>query len=290
MEDFNLEQIFSAIDESTGSESGTALKTFTSFLALPDENFLAVKDMVLAEFEKGFNNKNDKLLLAQSLNLTNTKIEDIATQFEEVANKLSEEIGEKYGKVKSDFIVEILAIMLNALADIETIGKRIVQVQIEKVNENAIIPTYAHLDDAGMDVYATKDYNLAPGEQVIIPLGFKIAIPNGYAVLVQPRSGLSSKTKLRICNTPGLIDSGYRGEVGVIIENIDSPIKDITYDFDENGHPVITSILHGQSYQISKGDRIAQLRLVEVPKIGFYEVDSVSETMRGQGGFGSTGV
>ena len=115
-----------------------------------------------------------------------------------------------------------------------------------------------------------------------------MAIPKGYAMLVQPRSGLSAKTHLRVANTPGLIDSGYRGEIGVIIENNEAPIKDITYDFDENGKIIITSILHGNVCHIDKGQKIAQLRLVEVPSVSFRQVDSLDDTERGEGGFGST--
>lgn len=290
MEQFSLERVFDAIDTATQSESGTAISAFGSFMSLPDEQFLALKDSVLTEFERGFNNSNDKLALMQSLNISNIRVEDMAAEFENIAEALTREVGEKYGAAKADFIIELLGILLNAIADSENVAKRVIQIPIELCADDVKIPQYAHIDDAGMDVYAPKDYSLGPGEQVIIPLDFKIAIPTGYAVLVQPRSGLSAKTKLRVANTPGLIDSGYRGNVGVILENIEPKIKDIEYDFDEKGHPIIKSILHGSSYNISKGDRIAQLRLVETPRINFYQVSSVEATDRGEGGYGSTGV
>ena len=159
------------------------------------------------------------------------------------------------------------------------------------INEGIKLPTYAKDGDAGMDIYSPAEYTIDPGQTVIIPTGLKVAIPEGYALLVQPRSGLSAKTKLRVANTPGLIDSGYRDEIGVIIENIEPPFKDIDYTFDDNGQIHINSILHGSAYTISEGDRIAQLRLVKVPQAHLVEVASVDTigTNRG-GGFGSSGI
>ena len=159
------------------------------------------------------------------------------------------------------------------------------------INEGIKLPTYAKQGDAGMDIYSPAEYTIDPGQTVIIPTGLKVAIPEGYALLVQPRSGLSAKTKLRVANTPGLIDSGYRDEIGVIIENIEPPFKDIDYTFDDNGQIHINSILHGSAYTISEGDRIAQLRLVKVPQAHLVEVASVDTigTNRG-GGFGSSGI
>ena len=153
------------------------------------------------------------------------------------------------------------------------------------------MPAYAHKTDAGLDIYAKEEITINPGETKIIGTGIKMAIPEGYAILIQPRSGQSVKTKLRIANTPGLIDSGYRDEIGVIIENIESPFKDIEYDFDDNGEIHIKSILHGQSYTIAEGQRFAQMRLVQVPKAEFIKVESVGEIGEDRGGgFGSTGI
>ena len=160
-----------------------------------------------------------------------------------------------------------------------------------EVAENMSVPVYAHATDAGMDIYSPAEYTIAPGETVIIPTGIKVAIPEGYALLIQPRSGQSAKTKLRIANTPGLIDSGYRDEIGVIVENIEPPFKDIDYEFDATGNIHIKSILHGQSYTITEGQRFAQMRLVQVPKAEFVPVESVGEIGEDRGGgFGSTGV
>ena len=159
-----------------------------------------------------------------------------------------------------------------------------------EIAEGTTYPTYAKTGDAGVDLYSNKEYTINPGETVIIPTGIKVAIPEGYALLIQPRSGQSAKTKLRIANTPGLIDSGYRDEIGVIVENIEPPFKDIDYEFDNNGEIHIKSILHGQAYTIGEGDRFAQMRLVKVPQAHFIPVASVENigVNRG-GGFGHTG-
>ena len=134
-----------------------------------------------------------------------------------------------------------------------------------KITEDAVLPTYAHDTDAGADIYAVEDYKLAPHSTTIVKTGLKIAIPAGYEIQIRPRSGLSLKTNLRIANAPGTIDAEYRGEVGVIVEN--------------TGNLTAT---------ISKGDKIAQMVVMPVPMIKWEEVDELSQTSRGEGGYGST--
>ena len=153
------------------------------------------------------------------------------------------------------------------------------------------MPIYAHETDAGLDIYSTEDINIRPGETILIKTGLKVAIPVGYELQVRPKSGISLKTKLRVANTPGTIDSGYRDEIGIIIENIEQPIQDISYHFDNNNKIVIDSILHGKTYSIEKGQKIAQLVLNKISKANFVLVDTVNkiEGDRG-GGFGSTGL
>jgi dUTP pyrophosphatase len=191
---------------------------------------------------------------------------------------------------KRDFLKMMLSISYNSLAETEGVIKRIVQVPIELTSQNAKIPTYAHLGDGAVDLYSPADYTINPGETVIIPCDIKVALPYGYAFLIHPRSGTSAKTKLRIANSVGLVDSQYKDVIGVIVENIEPPIKDISYEFDDKGRPILTSVLHGQSYTISKGERFAQMRLVEVPTANFYQVESVSGIGDDRGGgFGSSG-
>ena len=142
-----------------------------------------------------------------------------------------------------------------------------------------------------MDIYAPEEYTIPPGDTIIIPTGIKCAVPQGYALLIQPRSGQSAKTKLRIANTPGLIDSGYRDEIGVIVENIEPKIKDIEYEFNDDGSINIKSVLYGDTYTITKGQRFAQMRLVEAPTAALFPVSNIGEIEGDRGGgFGSSGT
>ena len=190
---------------------------------------------------------------------------------------------------KKDVMKQAVAMSINVLQEINNSIERIIEIPCE-TSEGIDLPTYAKPGDAGLDIYSPKEYTINPGETVIIPTGIKVAIPKGYAILIQPRSGQSVKTKLRIANTPGLIDSGYRDEIGVIVENIEPPFKDIDYEFDDNGEIHIKSILHGQAYTIAEGQRFAQMRLVQVPTAAFVAVDSVANLGEDRGGgFGHTG-
>ena len=260
-------------------------------LALPDEQFGVLAPIFLDELEKSYNNVQDKIFIAQAVNAAGQKTEDIEKIFLQLIDSVDKQFDDIITAPKRDFLKRILSISYNSLAETEGVIKRIVQVPIELVSEDAKIPTYAHLGDGALDLYAPADYTIKPGETVIIPCDIKVALPYGYAFLIHPRSGLSAKSKLRVANSIGLVDSQYKGNIGVIIENVEAPIQDITYEFDENGRPVVTSILHGKSYTISKGERFAQMRLVEVPTANFFQVESV-EGMgddRG-GGFGSSGT
>ena len=188
---------------------------------------------------------------------------------------------------KRDFLKRILSTTYNALSEAEGITKRHVLIPIEYCHPDAKMPTYAHLTDAGMDIYLTEDVTIRPGETKLIPTGLKVALPLGYELQVRPRSGRSLKSKLRISNAPGTIDAGYRDEIGIIVDNIDQVIKG--GELDEAGR--LTGILWGSDITLSKGEKIAQLVLSEVPKAVFYEVESVStiENDGRKGGFGSTG-
>lgn len=139
--------------------------------------------------------------------------------------------------------------------------------KLKKLDEGLPTPAYANPGDAGLDLYAAQDVVLDPGERALIPTGIAIAIPEGFAGFVQPRSGLAAKQGFSIVNTPGLIDSGYRGEIGVIGLNTDA-------------HNTIN---------IKRGDRVAQLVIQEVPIVELLEVEELDETERSAGGFGSTG-
>lgn len=263
---------------------------FGALLTLPEEHFAIIAPVFLNEMQKAINNIDDKLLLVQAMNLSGTKIEDLQKIYAQLIENIDIQFAEAIPPIKRDFLKQMLSMTYNCIAEAEGIAKRVVNIPIELTSENAQIPKYAHLGDGAVDLYSPADYTINPGETIIIPCDIKVALPYGYAFLIHPRSGTSAKTKLRVANSVGLVDSQYKGVIGVIIENIEPPIKDITYEFDDSGRPVLTSVLHGQSYTISKGERFAQMRLVEVPTANFFKVERVGDIGEDRGGgFGSSG-
>ena len=143
-----------------------------------------------------------------------------------------------------------------------------IDVMIKRLDKSIELPSYAYTGDAGLDLRASESVTIEPLKRVLIPTGLAIAIPEGYAGFVQPRSGLALKLGLSIANTPGLIDSHYRGELKVCAVNLD------------NSRPI----------HIERGERIAQLVIQRVPVVQLLEVDELDQTDRGAGGFGSSGV
>jgi dUTP pyrophosphatase len=142
------------------------------------------------------------------------------------------------------------------------------EILVTKLDNDAVIPTYAKPGDAGADLYSISDLVLTPGERALVKTGIAIALPNGYVGLVHPRSGLGLKNGISVVNTPGTIDAGYRGEIGVVLINHD---------------------LH-ESFQVKKGDRIAQLVIQKVENAQFKMVNQLPESERAAGGYGSTGA
>lgn len=139
---------------------------------------------------------------------------------------------------------------------------------IKRLDPTVELPTYAYEGDAGLDLRSNEDVTLAPFERRLVGTGLAIAIPEGYAGFVQPRSGLALREGLSMVNTPGLIDAHYRGELKVCAINLDP----------------------SRSIHIERGERIAQLVIKRVPVVSLQEVDELDETDRGAGGFGSSGV
>lgn len=161
------------------------------------------------------------------------------------------------------------------------------EIFIEKCRDTAVIPSYAHPGDAGMDIYAAAEVIVEPGKSVLVPTGLKMAIPVGYEVQIRPRSGISLKTPLRVPNAPGTIDSGYRDEVNVIIYNASQ--REDTVD----GEPFTLNTKgcrHG-TYKICQGDRIAQMVFAKVEECAFKECSDVASIGDNRGGgFGSSGI
>ena len=143
----------------------------------------------------------------------------------------------------------------------------ILKIELKLLHAGMTPPVYAHAADAGSDLCSAIDFVLEPFERKVVPTGIAIALPEGYAGFIHPRSGLSSKHGVTVINAPGTIDAGYRGEIKVPLINLDSQIP----------------------LQISRGDRIAQLVIQEIKHADFTLVESLDDSDRGAGGFGSTG-
>lgn len=141
------------------------------------------------------------------------------------------------------------------------------KVLLTRIDPDLPIPNYAKAGDAGADLYSRIDIELAPMERALVPTGLAIALPAGYAGFIHPRSGRAAKEGLSMVNAPGTIDAGYRGEIQVILINLDKE----------------------KNIQIKRGERIAQLIIQEVEHANFLEVEQLPGTSRGEGGFGSTG-
>jgi dUTP pyrophosphatase len=143
----------------------------------------------------------------------------------------------------------------------------VIEVAVKKVRAGAVVPARAYEGDAGMDLAACERVELPPGARALVPTGLAVAIPDGFAGYVQPRSGLAAKHGISIVNTPGLVDSGYRGELLVNLVNHDG----------------------AETFVVEPGMRIAQLVVLPVPAVQLVEVEELPASERGAGGFGSSG-
>jgi len=260
-----------------------------TMFTLPDEQFEIIGAEFLKAFEGGLNNLADKIAMCQMLNISNVKAEDLLAATEEWNRVIDEAFDENFSQLKKDFLKKVFHTVVNAVMDSEGISKRIINIPIVTA-EGIEVPTYARAGDAGIDICAPEEITLDPGETKIIPTGIKVQLPTGYEFQVRPRSGLSAKSKLRIANAPGTIDSGYRDEIGIIVENTEPKIKDIDFEYNEDGSMNIKSVAFGAAITIEKGQRIAQLVLSEVPTAKFIEVTELSLENDRKGGFGSTGA
>jgi dUTP pyrophosphatase len=283
---FEFEKFMKVLQEANPDLGG--FDELGAMLALPEEQFAVLSPVFLAELEKGMRNINDQMIMVQSMNMLGMKAENVREQYEQIYNEIDQQMGDVISRQKRDFLKQMLGLTYNALAEAEGVAKKTILIPLEYCRDGAKIPAYAHLTDSGMDVFALEDITIAPGETKLIPTGLKVAIPAGYELQVRPKSGRCLKTKLRIANTPGTIDAGYRDEIGVIVDNIEPFIK--SAQMDETGK--LYNVEFGSSYTIGKGEKFAQLVLCEVPKAAFYQVESVSaiENDGRNGGFGSTGI
>jgi dUTP pyrophosphatase len=143
----------------------------------------------------------------------------------------------------------------------------VIELAVTRLRPDAVLPSRAHEGDAGLDLATCERVALGPGERAVVPTGLAIALPEGFAGFVQPRSGLASRHGITVVNAPGLIDSGYRGELRVVLLNTDRV----------------------RTFVAEPGDRIAQLVVLAVPGVELVEVEELPESARGTAGFGSTG-
>ena len=273
-----------------GTEDATAM--FGALLSMPDDEFKDVSTILLDEINRSLNTPAERIALVAAMTAQGYTGDDLTDTFQELCNEIDTQLTD-LSQIKRDWLKQLMGSVTNAINETEGISKRYIRVPYEKCHEDAKAPAYAHETDSGMDVYALEDITLAPGEQKIIPIGIKVALPAGYELQVRPKSGISAKTKLRVANAPGTIDAGYRDEIGVIIENVEPPIRSIVTDFAESPNDFIPvgAIEFGRSYTIGKGQKFAQLVLSEVPKAVLYEVESVGEIGEDRGGgFGSTSL
>lgn len=238
---------------------------FNTIQNLPDESV----ELILPQIEDEFK----KLVEEQDLvNKTKTEfLQEGYTLADIKALKQSyDDIAEDYFKIvkptspKGRYISALVGVYKDILDKIAQEGfSRTVNIKVLKETEDAILPTYAHFGDAGADLYANEEVDIQPNEVKIVQTGLKVEIPDGYEMQVRPRSGMSTKTP--VLGILGTVDSGYRGSLGVMLYN------------------------HGDiSYRVQKGNRIAQAVIAPTYHGNFLISDSLSETERGEGGFGST--
>jgi dUTP pyrophosphatase len=242
-------------------------QVFKTIQDLPDESVELILPQIEDEFKKMVDeqdliNKTKAEFLEQGYTVADIKT--IKDSYDSIANdyfKLVSPISPK-----GRYISALVGVYKGILDKILKEGfSRVVNVKVVKETEDAQLPTYAHFGDAGADLYASEEIDIQPNEVKIIPTGLKVEIPDGYEIQVRPRSGMSVKTP--ILGILGTVDSGYRGPLGVMLYN------------------------HGEiPYRVQKGDRIAQAVITPTYHGNFLIVDSLSETERGDGGFGSSGM
>ena len=239
---------------------------FNTIQELPDESVELILPQIESEFKKLVDeedlvNKTKTEFLEQGYTIAD--IQSIKESYDNIANDYFKIVSPT--SPKGRYISSLINVYKDILDKIIKEGfSRVVNVKVEKLNEQAIIPEYAHFSDAGADLFANAEIEVAPNETKIIPTGLKFEIPNGYEVQVRPRSGMSVKTNTKVVF--GTVDSDYRGEIGIMLTN------------------------YGQEpYIVHQGDKIAQAVIMPTYHGNFLIVDKLTETERGENGFGSSG-
>ena len=216
-----FDEIFGALDGALGSDEADGLQILGAVLAMPDDAFETVKGTLFDTIKSTFNSPEARINFAQMMNQQGLKIEDFTNNLDDLVQAVDDMAAEgvELSDSKKDFLKFIFTTFVNTMEDSNMVAHRVLTIPVEVCRDGAKLPTYATNGSAAMDIYSPTEYTIAPGECIIIPTGLKVNLPIGYALLIQPRSGMSRKTKLRVANTPGLIDSDYHEEIGVIVEN-----------------------------------------------------------------------
>lgn len=278
------------LDKLFDSNETGGLELLGAFLALPDADFEVLRPVLQDSIMDAYKQPEVQLQMAQALAECHVSMEDLIDNIDDIVQNFSgfSETGE-LSESKQDFLRFMFGAMANTMAESTLNPARYVEIPVAICREKAKLPTYATNGSGAMDIYSPEEVTINPGETKIIPIGIKVAIPHGYGLLIQPRSGMSARMKVRIPNTPGLIDEDYHEEIGVIIENTDPPMKDVDVDPVSDHFDLVK--LYGSSITIGEGERFAQMRLVEIPRVRWNQVSSIGEYDDDHGkGFGSSGT
>lgn len=280
---------FEKLEEALHNPETTGVEVLAAFLNMPDEDFEIMRPIVQDLIIQTYDDPEVKVQLIQTLAQSGLTPSDLLNNTDEIAKAILNIDAEEISETKKSFIQFIFTTIINSISDSTLNPARLIEIPVEICRESAKLPTYATNGSAAMDIYSPEEYTIECGQTVVIPIGIKVAIPRGYALLVQPRSGMSRRMKVRIPNSPGLIDEDYHDEIGVIVENIDSKVRDVDI-YEPSDHLELVKE-YGSPITIGKGERFAQLRLVEVPRVRWRQVSSIGKFDNDHGaGFGSTGV
>ena len=283
------------LDKAINDPKSNGLQVFSALLMMPDEDFEIVRPLFQEELINAYSEPQAQMQLVQAFALSGISVEELVNHIDEIAESMFNDSEIELSESKKDFLRMIFTAAANSVSSSTINPAHIVEIPVEICRENAKLPTYATNGSGAMDIYSPEEYNIECGQTVIIPIGIKVSIPHGYALLIQPRSGMSARMKVRIPNSPGLIDEDYHEEIGVIVENTDIQMKDVDIDSVTNRFGTGTELglikEYGSPIIIGKGERFAQMRLVEVPRVKWREVNSLGTQIEDHGkGFGSTGV
>jgi hypothetical protein len=195
-----LDSLFGLMNKDQADEMAVF---FSGMFELPDEQFSAIADIFLAEFDKALSTK-EYLQLSQELQRTGISATDLNNSLDEILNAVDSELS-NLSDTKRSFVKRLIGTAANAVNKAEGIADEVISLPFELCHPDAKMPSYANVGDSGMDIYAIEDVDVMPGETVLVHTGLKVAIPMGYEIQVRPKSGRCLKTKMRVANTPGTI-------------------------------------------------------------------------------------